>query len=491
MKNVFVLTAIFLSISTFAQKAEIFEENGSFGLKTDFGKELLPADYTEIIRYSTDTLDFFLAHLVGSSELYSYSQEKRDIYDEVGRLPFTEIKYEWNESIKANQFYGYTKLGERYQFLGQSWEKIKVKHMIGCKDKSGKYAVCIGGEAISGYDYLEVDAKHKELVVVRTDSGWIALDTKMKSHYDWSFDKIHNSEIHPEAFIIEKDSKWGILSLDGSMNLPPSEMKNPQQMFDFDGESYAELERAYAVKRGGKWGIVNEENDELADFRYDNAYMVDDFAIEQHELEVHAVVKDGGTWKFLDSKWKEHKSAQFDTWIGVHGNVALVVQGGKVVELDLKSFEIVNELYFADYDDFQIVQSEDEIYGVVGKKGDILMPFEFKWIAQEGDDEEEFFVAEKGEKDGIYSLEGKNLVAHEYDDLVFLEKKNGKNYFSVGKVGEAALAYWDAETNKMVLLTKKMYLNISYHYGDKKFTCATLDGVYHNLDDEGKMVQDH
>ena len=63
-----------------------------FGLKTDFGKELLPADYESITLHATDTLDFYLAHLVGSSELYTYSEEKRDIYDEVGRRPFTEIK---------------------------------------------------------------------------------------------------------------------------------------------------------------------------------------------------------------------------------------------------------------------------------------------------------------------------------------------------------------------------------------------------------------
>ncbi|MBD3637875.1 MAG: WG repeat-containing protein [Crocinitomicaceae bacterium] len=490
MKKIFFLSTLFIAASSFAQNAVIFEENGKFGLKTDFGKELLPAEYEKITKCRTDTLDFYIADYVGSSELYSYNSKKRDIYEETAGKNFSVIKFTWNVDLKSDQFYGYTDVGRKYHFKGNTWEQMKVKGMIGCKDETGKYAVCMDGKALTDYTYNDVDARHKNLAVVLTDTGWVALDAKMKSHYNWAFDEIRDSDIHPEAFVIKREDKWGIMSLDGSMNLPPSEIKNPQGMFDFDGAAYAELERSYAVKRGGKWGVVNEKNEVNVPFKYDNAYMIDDFAIEQHDLEVHAVVQDGENWKFMGEKWKEIKSVQFDEWLGVHGNVALVKKGDKVAQLDLKTFKMTNDLYFGEYDDFQIIKTEDATSGVVAKNGDIILPFEFSWIAIEGDDDDEFFVAEKGGKDGIYSLDGKNLVPHMYEGLIFLEKKSDKNYFSVGRAGEAALAYWDTETNKMVLLTRKMYKNVSYHFGDKKFTAETFDGVYHVLDDEGRLMMD-
>ena len=275
------------------------------------------------------------------------------------------------------------------------------------------------------------------------------------------------------------------------MNLRPSEMKNPQGMFDFDGESYAELERSYAVKVGGKWGIVDEKGEENVDFRYDNAYMIDDFAIEQHDLTVHAVVQDGGTWKFLDEKWEEHKSVQFEQWLGVHGEVALVIKDGKVWQLDLKTFDTQANLYFGDYDEFQVVKSEDDMYGVVGKNGSIIMPFKYHWISLEDENPDDvFFIAEQTGLGGIFDVAGKNVLPMEYEDLLFLETKNDKKYFSVGKEGKSALAFWDVQTKQLNFLTKHIYKLVTYHYGDKKFSAETMDGVFHTLDDDGKLIED-
>lgn len=491
MKLAIPFLCLLLGVATVttAQKAEVFKDGDLYGLKTDFGKELLPAEYVKMTKIKTDTLDFYIASLTGSAEIYSYSESKRAIYDEAPSNKFAVIQSEWVEAVKKNKIFGYDALGNKFEFKGHAWEPVKVKGMVGGKGPSGKFAVCQGGTALSGYDYLGVDAKHKECVVVLTDTGWIALDVKMKSHYDWSFDEIHNSDIHPEAFIVKKGTKWGILSLDGSMNLPPSEMKNPEGMFDFDGDSYAELNRSYAVKRAGKWGIVNQKNETKVDFRYDNAYMIDDFSIEQYGLTVHAVVKDGGTWKFLDEKWNESKSLQFDNWIGVHGEVALVMKEGKIQEVDLKTFDFVGKLYFGEYDESLVVKNEDGLSGVVSKNGEIIMPFEFTWIALEEEDVY-FYVAEKNGKGGIYDKTGKVLVGHEYEGLTFLERKNEKDYFEVGLVGKVALAYWDKETNKMVLLTERVYRQVTYHFGDRMFSAETADGVFHTLDDNGKMIEE-
>jgi hypothetical protein len=485
------LTALLMmiTISTFAQKAEIFQEGKKYGLKTDFGKELLPADYIKITKCKTDTLDYYIAELTGSAELYSYNPQKRDIFDEAQKQKFTIINFQWNATTKSNEFVAYDATGNKSKLTGNSWNTVKIKEMIGCKDGSGKYAVCQGGKALTGYNYNDVMVVSSDMVAAKTDSGWIAMDNKMKSAYGWSFDEVHKSDEYPECFIIRKGNKWGILSVDGTMNLPPSDMKNPQGMFDFDGDSYAELKRGYAVMRGGKWGVVSEKNEVLVPFDYENAYMIDDFAIEQYNLTVHAIVKNGGTWKFLNEKWEEHKAVQFDKWLGVHGDVALVSKGGKVEQMDLKTFETNSNLYFGEYDDENVIKNEDGTSGVVDKTGNIIMPFEYAWISME-EEGEIFYIAERKGKDGIYSEDGKMVVSHDYEGLVSLVTIGEKHYFQIGHEGKAALGWWDKSSNKLISLTEGKYRSVNYKAAKKVFSAHTMDDEYIHLDHAGNVMEE-
>ncbi|UKN02570.1 hypothetical protein K6119_03445 [Paracrocinitomix mangrovi] len=488
MKKTLLVAFTLLAGVAIGQKAVIVEEGGMFGLQTDFGKELLPKEYVKITKVSTDTLDFYIAEMKGAAELYSYSNTKRDIFEESAGQNYTVIKSEWVAAKKGNDFFGYTSIGEKFRFAGENWEAVKVKGMIACKDESGKFAVCMAGKALSPYIYNAVDARHRELAVCKTDTGWIALDEKMKSHYNWSFDEIMDNDVSSTAYVIKKGDKYGILSLDESMNLPPSIVKNAPAMFSFDGKSYADLNRNYAVQRDGKWGVVNQKNETQVPFKYDNAYMIDKFSIEQHSLTVRVVVKEGANWHFLDEKGKVSKTVQFDEWVGTQGDVAFVIKGGKVEQLSLTNFGTQSNLFFGEYDDYKIVTNDDRKVGVVGKNGDIIMPFEFDVIFVEGKNYD-FFMAEKKGKDGIYALDGKNLVPHNYEGLMYLTTKNEKDYFTVGRRGEAALAYWDRATNKMTILSERKYLDVSYDFKTKNFKAKLDDGKYHQLDDNGKLLE--
>lgn len=477
-----------ISFSSIAQKAEIFQDGNKYGLKTDFGKELLPADYVMIKKCKTDTLDYYIAEMEGSVEFYSYSPKRRDIFDEAQKQAFTQIKWAYNETIKKNEFIATDSKGNKFKFEGH-WTPMKSKGMVACKDKSGKYAVCEGGKSLTEYIYNGINVVSIDMIAAKTDSGWIAMDSKMKTVYGWSFDEIHKSDEYPECFIIRKGNKWGILSVDGTMNLPPSEMKNPKGMFDFDGDSYAELKRGYAVKRNGKWGIVDEKNKTLVPFDYDNAYMIDDFAIEQHGLKAHAIVQAGGEWKVLDEKWSAFKTVKFDKWLGVHGDVALVLKGEKVEQMDLKTFDTQSNLYFGEYDEENVVKTEDGKAGVVGKNGDIKMPFDFEWISMEKEGEV-FYIAEKNGKDGIYNEQGKLLVAHDYEGLVSLGTIGEKHYFQIGHAGKAALGFWDKSTNKLVSLTEGKYKSVNYNAAKKAFSAHTKDDTYIHLDHAGNVVEE-
>jgi hypothetical protein len=483
------LLFIGLSASVSAQHAEIFQEGKNYGLKTDFGKELLPADYVMITECKTDTLDYFIAETNGSAELYSYNSKERFLFDEAQNHSFTIITWDYEKAAKGNVFFAFDDKGNKFRLSGHGWNSVKVKGMVSCKNKNGKFAVCENGKALSGYDYLGINVISSDMIVSLTDSGWVAMDTKMKSVYGWSFDEVHKSDEYPECFIIKKENKWGILSVDGTMNLPPSEMKNPMGMFDFDGDSYAELKRGYAVKRGAVWGIVDEKNKELTGFSYDNAYMIDDFAIEQHDLTAHAVVKKGVSWSFLNEKWEEHKSVQFDEWLGVHGEVALVLKGGKVLQLDLKTFETQTNLYFGEYEEELVIKTEDDKAGVVGKMGDILMPFDFEWISMEKEGEI-FFIAEKDGKDGIYGEDGKLLVAHDYEGLVSLGTIGEKHYFQIGHAGNAGLGYWDKSSNKLITLSEAKYRSVNYNPAKQAFSAHTMDDKYIHLDHAGNVMED-
>lgn len=490
MKIIITSLAIVISVGVFAQKALVLEKNGKFGITTDFGKELLPAEYDKMREIKTDTLDFYIAHTIGTAELYSYNTEKRSIFEETQNQQFSTIEAVYSDEIRGKIFYGYDKVGNKFKFTGAGWEKLKTKgDFIGGKNQDGKYAVCQKGEALTDYIYNGVNAELPGVVQVLNNNGWQALDTKLKPIYDQSYDQLWTSKTHPAVYIVRQGKNWGIFSTDGSMALPMSPLRNPEKIFEFNGQSLAELERGYAYEKGGKYGISDNTGKEMLAFSYDDAYAFAPKEVRRHGLEVIAVAKQGTAWKFFNEKYKEVKSVEFDSWIGLMGEEALVVKDGKMHALNLKTFEFERSPFFNDWDQNTSVETDNGHEGLVSPQGDIILGFDNDQVHVAYEDTDHpFVIVAKNGKDGIHDINGKQLVAHNYETLYEL-CNNGKHYFAMGKLNEKlCLAYWDESTNKIVSITKPIYTSINcYGKVENGFSATTLDGDTVELDTEGKV----
>lgn len=492
MKIIITSLALILGVGVTAQQALILEKDGKFGVTTDFDKVLLPAEYDHMRELKTDTLDFYLAHTVGTAELFSYNSEKRSLYDETQNQKFSIIEAVYSDQIRGKYFYGYDKVGNKFVFTGNGWDKMKTKgDFIGGKNQDGKYAVCQKGEALTEYIYNGVNAELPGVVQVKNNDGWQALDTKLKPMYSESYDHLYTSKTHAAVYIIQKGNNWGIFSTDGSMDFPMSPLRNADKIFEFNGQSLGELERGYAFDKGGKYGIIDNLGKEMLAFNYDDAYAFAPKEVRRHALEVIAVAKQGTTWKFFNEKYKETKSVEFDSWIGLRGEEALVIKGGTMKALNLKTFEFERDPYFSDWDQNTSVETDNGHEGLVSPQGEIILGFDNDevHVAYE-DTDKPFVIVQKNGKDGIHSIDGKQLVAHNYETLYEL-CNNGKHYFAMGKLNEKlALAYWDEATNKIVSVTKPIYTSINcYGKMENGFSATTLDGEAVNLSTEGKVIE--
>ncbi|MEX1003575.1 MAG: WG repeat-containing protein [Crocinitomicaceae bacterium] len=491
MKKIATVLTLLLLTTVFAQKLETFQEGNKVGLKTDFGKELLPPEYNAITACSTDSVDYFIAESNVEVELYSYNSESRTLFEETKNQQFTILQWVAPANDEAKEFFGYDVSGNKFQLVGMNWVEQKVKEPVPCKDSKGKFAVCMKGKALSDYIYQEI-RKTNGIIEVRTDSGWIAMDEKMNPMYKWSYDDIYPSTKQAKTFLVSKGEKWGILSASGDYKLPLSHFKHPARTLGIDakmGQAKTDLKKDFSVKRNGKWGIVTSDNTIKVPFKYENAYVIDPFSVTEYSLSVKAVVKDGDAWSFLNEKYNEHKRVQFDEWVGVHGEFAFVIKNGKVEQLSLKTFETQSNLYFGEYDEYKKVVSEDGLVGVVEKDGNIILPFEFDWLIIEDAEELGFILAIKDGKDGLYSLQGNPLVPHNYEHLIILWQLYEKQFFSMGVEGEAALVSWEFGTDKLEVLTDRKYKKIDYSTSDKLFFGELENGEKVWFDETGRIVE--
>lgn len=454
------LTGFFGAVS-FAQETIIYTQNGKYGLKMDFGKELLPPECDTIFEIETPTFDFFVADENGVASLYAYQSDKRDLFDETRDQEFTRITYYYDENLKKFIIIGYDKLGNRKQLQDEGgWMPLKrgKNDVAAGKNTDGKYALCTPEKAITGYDFKRIKADLPGIFLALTDTGYVVYNEKAEVLYPYAVNNIFKSKAYEETYIVEKGKLWGVFSTDGSRFIPLRNFKYPKKNFKIERQSAnGSLERGFAVEKYGKYGIINGENKELLEFKYDDAYVFSQYDINLYKWGFIALVKEGSSWKFLNAKYKEYKTVEFDKWLVNQGEHGLVLKGGKVYQLDLKTFEFSQRFEFYNDANVSVITNDDGKTGVFGEGGKIILPFDFEIVTlYETGDNTPFIVATKEGKDGIYSIDGENIVPHKYTRLVHLISGD-KEYFEVGKGNMVALAYWNREKNTIAIVTDYIF----------------------------------
>ncbi|WP_394974089.1 WG repeat-containing protein [uncultured Croceitalea sp.] len=220
-----------------------------------------------------------------------------------------------------------------------------------------------------------------------------------------------------------KNGKYGVAKGDGTILVP----------FEYDSLLYNELARLYIAKKKGKTGGINQNNDIIIQFKYEDIQSFETYVygfLKTKHKNKYGVVNYKGKEiiknKFDSIKW--HEEGFFITETG--NKIGAIDENGNYILHPVSCDEIQSKVRLNSIDKYFIFKSNNK-YGVVDYKGKIVIQPKyltlFFWSR-----ENFFYVKNELHKIGIIDIKENVLVPLDYDVLRFDErdliviKKNGK-----------------------------------------------------------------
>lgn len=199
-------------------------------------------------------------------------------------------------------------------------------------------------------------------------------------------------------------------------------------------------EKLIAVKKDGKWGVINKHGMSVIDFQFETLGQQGGDLIP---------FKNNGKWGFLD-------------------------QLGKIV-IDA----VYDRVTLPDFHQTICVQQGDR-WGYVNIKGKIVIPLRYE-------DVEPFFCAyakvKENNKWGIIDLSGKYVVPPRYDELAGFEQDKGTLIFRYGNK-------WGVASFDNKILVKPEFDQVSRFSPDENLWQVEKKGLKGIIDDHGNIVID-
>lgn len=210
------ITLISEGYETHKERFVVTNQNGKKGLIDFQGKILLPTIYDDIVRKHTDFI------IVKANNKLGAFNSKQELllpleYDNVNnlgvRLGFNSIVLR-NEKYSMVSLTGKTLTKQEYSNLECLGDFIltKVQDRIGLLDKNGK--------VLLANTYIEINphtiTNDLSRVFAKKDSLYALFDGRGTQLTNYEFDKIEYVR-SLEFFAVEKNKKWGIVSIDGKI----------------------------------------------------------------------------------------------------------------------------------------------------------------------------------------------------------------------------------------------------------------------------------
>ena len=220
--------------------------------------------------------------------------------------------------------------------------------------------------------------------------------------------------------VVKKGGKWGFVDQDGTVKIP----------IEYD-RAYRFSHGLAIVEKGGKYGFVDKTGTVKVPIEYDRAYRF---------FYGLAKVMKGGKWGFVDKAGAVIVPIEYDDVYDFSEGLAKVRKGGKWGYVDNDGAERVPREY--DYiDEFSeglARVKKGRKWGFVDKNGAVIVPIEYDDVSRftEG-----LAMVKKGGKFGYFDQAGAVKVPIEYDDVEWFSeglaavKKGGKWGF-VDKAGK-------------------------------------------------------
>lgn len=287
--------------------------------------------------------------------------------------------------------------------------------------------------------------KSNYLIVKNKKIG--VLNRKLEKILNYNFDGSY--ELNKDFFALKKNNKWALFNFKGEQ----------LTKFEFDDFTYeAVSENKFGVQVNNKWTYVNEKGEKIADLLFDYVSpFSENCALIRIKKEWYIFSEKENTLIKLDIIHKEPTLPTYDKDRGVFINelmitdagvinkkgqivyknkyddierigVNFLVDVGNVSYLYDEKFNLIKKLGEAKVDFGCIINKNNNKYGLLNDKGEILLPYEFDSISYLtsfiyfGMDDGYFQV----EKNGKYAIVNKDMkFINEYSENNYIQVVNG------------------------------------------------------------------
>lgn len=331
-------------------------------------------------------------------------------------------------------------------YVGQSWQ-------YDIYDKTGKEVLsCKSASKVAGYLFLkDTDGKY----FVLSPEGEFVLSGASKE--DFTKFKIDTLKMDVDGYSDNENGTAPVLAWkEGEKRGDTTEESSlfrayalygyisPEHdkiVIDLKYDDATDFYNGYAeVKENGKWKVINEKGEQVANKEYD-------FKPEVHgDYIVYEVYSENGDRKYGadDLEGKQVLAPEYSE-ISTLVDIAIVEKDGKcgIINLDgtiILPFEY-KELLFMN--NGLICAKKDGKYGFIDKDGKVEIPFEYDYLYLNDNSK---VYAEKNGKKGFIDQSGNVIIPIEYDYVQPLSD----NRFIVGKNSTD-----DEETNDLAIINEK------------------------------------
>ncbi len=332
-----------------------FEKDGKYGLIDFSGKEIVPAEYTNIYALSG----------VQKSIVIEKDNLKGIVNSSLGMI-VVEANYNDIETLNSdNSDNGYI------------------------VNKDGKYGVLSGtGKEILACNYNEIEnVSGNNMYVVKDDSGLKIIDNSLNIVKDGGFDRVY--EINGDYITIGSNGLKGVISKDGTELIPVQ-----YQDLKFAYEDY------FIVENNNLYGVIKTDNNIVINYQYlsmsfipsCNFYTAEntdgtstDIISRKLEVKLSNVIiselntndgymriREDGQYKYYNFNFEEKKNTE----VLKNRTLFLVNKDGKYGYVNQNGDLIVNYIYDDGKEQNEFgycVVKKDGKWGVLGKDGTVIL----------------------------------------------------------------------------------------------------------------------
>ena len=430
-------------------------EEGAMGLIDEFGNEIWPKEYKQIIVTYFDEYSFRIFRK--KKKTWEMLNEKLEVMQEFdfnqylgayGDKAFVKYK---KEIVGLELEYGDT---TTFDLLPEDKDYALY---LSADDKVG--AIDQNREEVFKAKYKGASDKYEQIIIVETDTGKIALDLTGKIVSPYSFDQIWKFELTDSAYCYLKGDYWGVFTLNNNGGFPPSPLQNGWQDFNIDVEAHGNFSNQYVIKQGKKRGIMDNTGKIIIQPTFDKIIHHNFYGGIDMYLGVI-----GEKFYVFTPDISDFRQINADFFIDFsEDNGYMFARGDEVLCIDPKSLH--PKKYKGSNYGVQAIRKFTESYegfapeGVIDNEGKIIIPFAYSNLTMKiyGPKKENYILG--GDREGLTTLfttDGEVVIppekmsftpiCHKLPHVVYVKREKEEISF---------IGIWNGETKQIKRITEK------------------------------------